>query len=250
VIVSDLMNKVCLVTGAGGGMGRQIAQALGKQGMKVAICDVNEAQLSVTSGLIRDTGADYLQVCMDITSEEDVAALYKQIEERFGRLDVLVNCAAIWHAGEITEISVQHWHRMIDINLMGAFLMCRDAFPLMRKTGSGSIINFASTAGEYGSIRPAAHYAASKGGVIAMSKSLAREGAADKIRVNIISPGPTDTPMLDARSEEQKVKFGERTLLGRIGTGEDMANAVLFLASEASAWITGDVMRVNGGSLI
>lgn len=248
--VEDLKGKVAVITGAGGGIGSHIAHALAKQGAKLALCDVNESNLKGTEQSLMEIGATVLAVKTDITDAEDVKQFYDQIKQQYTRVDILVNCAAIFDVGEISEIDEKRWDRTIDINLKGIFNMCQGAFSLMKDNGYGSIINFASTAGEYGSVRPAAHYAASKGGVIALSKSLAREGAKDQIRVNVVSPGPTDTPMLNVQNDEQKIQFGERTLLGRIGTPEDMSNAVLFLASDASSWITGDVLRVNGGSLI
>ncbi|HEY0829165.1 MAG TPA: SDR family oxidoreductase [Bacilli bacterium] len=250
MILEDLKGKAAVVTGAGGGMGRHIALELAKQGARLAICDINETNLEETAQRIKNIGAVVVSVKTDITNEEEVIEFYKKIAQEYNTLDILINCAAIWDEGNVTEIDSKRWERMIHINLSGTFYMCREAFPLMQLKGEGSMVNFASTAGEYGSMRPAAHYAASKGGIIALSKSLAREGAKDQIRVNVISPGPTDTPMLNVQNDDQRVQFGERTLLGRIGTPQDMANAAMFLASSASSWITGDVLRVNGGSLL
>lgn len=171
-------------------------------------------------------------------------------ERHYGTLHIFVNCVGFFDISEIENIDEASWYKTMDINLKGTFFTCQKAFTMMKRQKSGSIVNFASAAGEYGSIRPGSHYAASKGSVIAMSKSLAREGAEHQIRVNVISPGPTDTQMLNAQNDAQRQKIGERTLLGRLGTPTDMSNAVLFLSSEVSSWITGDVMRVNGGSLL
>lgn len=248
--VDDLQDKVAVVTGAGGGMGGHIAGKLAEQGAKLFLCDINRAHVAAAEAKLKHQGAQALSEAVDISSEREVELVFRRIEEQWGTVDILVNCAAIWDECDFEAIDEARWTRVIDINLKGIFLVCREAMSLMRKNRGGSIVNFASTAGEYGSIRPAAHYAASKGGVIALSKSLAREGAAHRIRVNVVSPGPTDTPMLNVQNDQQRILFGERTLLGRIGTPDDMANAVLFLASSAAGWITGDVLRVNGGSLL
>jgi len=247
----DFSGKVAIVTGAGSGVGRRTALALAERGAVLAICDVHEANLRQTAEDIGRIGGEVLFLRTDISREEDVRRFYVEVEARYGRADILVNCAAVWDQAEIGDIDGSRFDRIIAINLKGTFLMCKEAFALMRKTRTGgAIVNIASTAGEFGSIRPAAHYAASKGGVIAFSKSLAREGAPDNIRVNVVSPGPIDTPMSQIYSEEQRRALSERTLLGRVGTAEDISNAVLYLVSPVSSWVTGEVLRVNGGSLI
>ncbi|MBP1994004.1 SDR family NAD(P)-dependent oxidoreductase [Paenibacillus eucommiae] len=251
--MSDLLGKVALVTGAGSGVGRTMACKLAEHGVKLALCDIREEQLKETAELIEGKAGSVIYVKTNIADEEEVNRLFREVSSCYGQLDIVVNCAAIWDAGEVEQIDSTRLNRMLDINLKGSFFICREAFVLMRHNSpevGGSIVNIASTAGEFGSIRPAAHYAAAKGGVIAMSKSLAREGAKDGIRVNVVSPGPLDTPMSNITSEDQRNQIGERTLLGRIGTADDIANGVLFLASSVSSWITGEVLRVNGGSLL
>jgi len=246
---NDLHGLTAVVTGAGGGVGRAVARMLAGSGANAAIADIREEPLRETR---RGAGGErMLPVRMNVADEEEVAAAFRSAESRFGGVDIVVHCAAIWDEAEVGQIDAKRLDRMLDINLKGGFFVCREAFAAMRKHGRGGVIvTVASTAGEYGSIRPAAHYAASKGGIIAMSKSLAREGAADRIRVNVVSPGPLDTPMTAITSEAQRQAMGERTLLGRVGMPEDIASAVLFLASPASSWITGEVLRVNGGSLL
>jgi NAD(P)-dependent dehydrogenase (short-subunit alcohol dehydrogenase family) len=248
--LSDLEHKVAVLTGAGGGIGRYIAIRLAEQGVKLAICDINKQLLEETEQAIVASGGTVITIMTDISSEADVTTLFREVSSQYGKLDILINCAAIWDEGDIEQINGQRLDRMIDINFKGTFLMCRSAIGLMRQQKRGSIVNIASTAGEYGSIRPAAHYAASKGAVIAFSKSLAREGAPDQVRVNVVSPGPINTPMLNITDEKQRSQIGERTLLGRVGEPADIANAVLFLSSSVSSWITGEVLRVNGGSLL
>ena len=173
----------------------------------------------------------------------------KQVKDSLGPVRAFANCAGVWHDSPYSEVTEEQWDFTVDINLKGNFFFCQEAMKQMSEAGGGSIVNISSTAGEYGSIRAAAHYAASKGGVIAMSKSLAREGA-PSIRVNVISPGPTDTPML-AATEEEKREVAKRPMVGRLGTVDDMAEAVLYLSDPRKAgYITGEVLRVNGGSLI
>lgn len=250
---SDLKDKVAVVTGAGSGVGRKIALQLAEIGAVVVLCDIREDQLAETIQLISGDKDKVISVKTNIADEAEVKRLFEVVRSRWGQLDVVVNCAAIWDEGKIGEIDSIRLNRMLDINLKGSFYMCKEAFALMQQNSSGSggsIVNIASTAGEFGSIRPAAHYAASKGGIIAMSKSLAREGAVDGIRVNVVSPGPLDTPMSNITSDDQRSQIGERMLLGRVGIPEDIANGVLFLASSVSSWITGEVLRVNGGSLL
>jgi NAD(P)-dependent dehydrogenase (short-subunit alcohol dehydrogenase family) len=139
---------------------------------------------------------------------------------------------------------------MLTANLLSAIASCRAVLPGMLERARGAVVNFASTAGEYGSIRPSAVYAAAKGGVIAFTKSLAREVSPCNVRVNCISPGPIDTPALQAASPEDRVATAARTLLGRIGTPRDIANGVLYLVSDESSFVTGTVLQVNGGSLL
>jgi len=240
----DLKDKVALVTGAGSGVGRKVAELLLNNGARVAACDIKPVEMEVNGG-------DMLSLATDISNGNQVANASAQVDAHFGRLDIVVHCAGIFDIGAIEEIDEQRLNRTIDINFKGTFHVCQEAFRLMKKYGrGGSIVNIASTAGEYGSIRPASHYAASKGAVIAMSKSLAREGAAFGIRVNCVSPGPLDTPMNNNQDDKQRALIAERTLLGRMGTSEDIANAVLYLSSDASSWVTGEVIRVNGGSLL
>jgi NAD(P)-dependent dehydrogenase (short-subunit alcohol dehydrogenase family) len=139
---------------------------------------------------------------------------------------------------------------MISSNLLTALVACRAVLPGMVAHGAGSVVNFASTAGEYGSIRPSAAYSAAKGGVIGLTKSLAREVSPLGVRVNAVSPGPVNTPALQAASPEQRAEADARTLTGRIGQPRDIANAVLYLLSDESAYVTGTVLQVNGGSLL
>ncbi|MBO9610662.1 MAG: SDR family oxidoreductase [Paenibacillaceae bacterium] len=238
---------VVVVTGAGGGMGRAVALAFAREGAKLAICDVSAKGLDETKALLGNS-----EVLAGVVDSRRIASIREwmgEVKATLGPVRAFVNCAGVWHDSPYSAVTEEQWDFTVDINLKGNFFFCQEAMKMMSEAGGGSIVNIASTAGEYGSIRAAAHYAASKGGVIAMSKSLAREGA-PSIRVNVISPGPTDTPML-AATEEEKREVAKRPMVGRLGTAEDMAEAALYLSDPRKAgYITGEVLRVNGGSLI
>ncbi|WP_165452198.1 SDR family NAD(P)-dependent oxidoreductase [Paenibacillus thalictri] len=246
----NFKDAVVMITGAGGGMGRQVAKTFARQGARLALCDASPKGLEVTVEELRKEYGD-IQVRAGIVDVRDVQAIHQwagEVLSALGPVQTLVNCAGVWHAADYQDVTERDWDFVVDINLKGSFFFCQAVMDQMRQAGGGSIVNIASTAGEYGSIRAAAHYAASKGGIIAMSKSLAREGA-PSIRVNVVSPGPIDTPML-AATEEEKREVGKRPLVGRLGQPEDIAEAVLYLSGPHAGYVTGEVLRVNGGSLI
>ena len=195
-------------------------------------------------------GEGHWSGALDAADPAAVRALVATATERLGAIDVLVNCAGVWAPRPFDAVDDDAWDDAIAGNLRNAWLCCQAVLPGMIARGAGSIVNFASTAGEYGSVSPAAHYAAAKGGVIAMTKSLARETGPHGVRVNAVSPGPTDTVALGAATAEQRMSVARRTLLGRLGRPEEIAGAVLFLASPLSGFVTGHVLRVNGGSLL
>ncbi|SFL58135.1 3-oxoacyl-[acyl-carrier protein] reductase [Paenibacillus sp. 1_12] len=243
----NFKDKVVVVTGAGGGMGRATAIAFAKEGAKLAITDVSIKGLNETVELLQSN-----EVVAGVVDIRDISAIHtwmEHVKTTLGPVQIFTNCAGVFKPAPFYEVTEQEWDFTVDINLKGNFFFCQAAMKQMKEAGGGSVVNMASTAGEYGSIRAAAHYAASKGGVIAMSKSLAREGA-PSIRVNVISPGPTDTPML-AATEEEKREAAKRPMVERLGTVDDMTTAILYLSDNNKAgYITGEVLRVNGGSLI
>jgi NAD(P)-dependent dehydrogenase (short-subunit alcohol dehydrogenase family) len=177
-------------------------------------------------------------------------AFVEKASGRLGPIAGLVNVAGRFVIESFVETAEEQWTTMLDANLLTAFAGCRAVLPGMLERGTGSIVNFASTAGEYGSIRPSAAYAAAKAGVIGLTKSLAREVSPQGVRVNAISPGPIDTPALQAASPQQRSETIARTIVGRIGTPRDIAEGVLYLLSDASSYVTGTVLQVNGGSLL
>jgi NAD(P)-dependent dehydrogenase (short-subunit alcohol dehydrogenase family) len=245
-----LEDMTVILTGAAGGIGRHLATALGEAGARIALTDLpGEALQAVEQGLGR-SGAPTIAEGLDCADPAQFAAFHARAEAELGRVAGLVNCAGFWQSRPFMEVSADDLATMLTANLVTAWVACSTTLPGMIERGRGSVVNFASTAGEFGSISPAAHYAAAKGGVIAMTKSLAREVSPHGVRINAISPGPTDTVALGAATPEQRAAAGARTLFDRLGRPEEIASSCVFLLSEMSAFVTGTVLQVNGGSLL
>lgn len=248
-----LQGKTAIVTGAGSGMGKAIAQLFAKQGANVTFADLNlEGAESATQGFQKkQVKAMKANVAMDT----DVADLVKETLEEFGSLDILVNCAGVPQAfTPVEELSIEEYNRIMDVNVKSIFLTTRHAVPFMKRQESGSIINIASIAGVRA--RPGLNaYCASKGAAIMLTKSLALELAPYKIRVNAINPGPAETPMLgqfltgnDEQVEEDKKKiFLDSVPLGSLINPEDIAHAALYLSSDLARIVTGEILNVDGG---
>lgn len=232
-----------VVVGGAGGIGRALVAGLVNEGAHVAAVDLGGLDAIETSSAERT-----LRLAADASDPEAMRAAIGAVEREFGRVDALVNTVGLFHPGEFVESSPSEWELAIRVNLLGVMTATWAVLPGMIDRSAGSIVHFASTAGEYGSIRPAAAYAAAKGGVIAFTKSLAREVGAQGVRVNCISPGPVRTAMFAADTPD--ADGSSRTLVGRMGTPADLLPAVRYLVSGESGYVTGEVMRVNGGSLI
>lgn len=244
-VVSPVDGRRIVIVGGAGGIGRAVVAGLVDEGAHVAAVDLGGAALE---GLETSAPERTLRLAADASDPEAMRAAVASIEQEFGRIDALVNTVGLFHPGDFVDSGPADWELAIRVNLLGVMTATWAALPGMIARRSGSIVHFASTAGEYGSIRPAAAYAAAKGGVIAFTKSLAREVGAQGVRVNCISPGPVRTAMFAADTPD--ADGSSRTLVGRMGTPADLLPAVRYLVSDESGYVTGEVMRVNGGSLI
>jgi NAD(P)-dependent dehydrogenase (short-subunit alcohol dehydrogenase family) len=242
-----LDGRVVMLSGAAAGMGKAIIEALLGAGAKLSLTDrPGPAIKELESGL----GSEVLVVPGDLATKAGASNWADTTAEHFGQIDALVSVAGAWQIRDFLDATEDDLELMLAANLKTAFYAAQAVAPYMIKQGHGSIVNFASTAGEYGSISPAAHYAAAKGAVIAMTKSLARELSPLGICVNAISPGPIDTVALAAGRPIDRERVAQRTLVGRLGTPADIAAAVLYLAGDGASFVTGHVLGVNGGSLL
>ena len=252
--MSNLKDKVVIITGARRGMGKSHALTLAKAGAKVVVSDISEEDCQKVVEEIEKNGGQALAVKCDVSRKEEVDNLVKKTIERFGKVDVLVNNAGICQFKPFLELSEEEWSRTIDINLKGYFLCAQAvAKEMVKKKSGGVIINIASVAmGQQGVGFPnIVHYCASKGGIIGMTEALAVELASCNIRVNAISPGMIETPMIASikESPEQEKATLKRIPLGRPGSPEEVSNLVLFLASDASSYMTGSTVVIDGGWL-
>jgi 3-oxoacyl-[acyl-carrier protein] reductase len=241
-----LSDKVAIVTGASRGIGRLIALALAAKGAKVIASARNTEALQELVAEIKSLGGDAAAISGDVALEEDAISLVKQTIETYGQVDILVNNAGITRDGLLMRMKSADWDAVIDTNLKGAFLCTRAVAKSMSKQRSGRIINISSVVGEMGNAGQA-NYCASKAGLLGLTKSVARELASRNVTVNAITPGFITTEMTEEMSDKAREAMTAQIPLGRPGTSEDVANAVIFLASDQSAYITGQVLGVNGG---
>ncbi|MFI5251965.1 MAG: SDR family NAD(P)-dependent oxidoreductase [Bacteroidota bacterium] len=248
----ELHNQVALITGGSRGIGAAAARYLGKAGARVVITyrTNKRAAESVVQNL-RNSGITIHALQGSIENESDCRRICRETMKLFGRIDILVNSAGIWEYGEIGKMSVREWQKTIDINLTGTFLLCNAVVPIMKKQKYGRIINVSSTAGQRGEAFHS-HYAASKGGVIALTKSLAPELIPHGIWVNCVAPGWVNT---DMTADELKKPSAKKEILRtiprkKIGTAEEIAGPILFLASDLANNVVGEILNVNGGSVL
>ncbi len=244
-----LDNKVALISGGARGIGAAVAKIFAQEGAKLVICDILEDEGRKTAEEITTAGGECVFVRLDVTSETDWEQAAAEVTSRFGRLDILVNNAGITARGNVEETSVADWTRTMDINVKGAFLGSKQAIPIMRAGGGGSIINISSGAGIAPQPGTSGAYAASKGAVRIFSKSTAIQYAAQNIRCNSVHPGPIETDMLRAtRPAENTLEIMKgRVPLGRFGRAEEIAYGVLYLASDESSFVTGSELVIDGG---
>lgn len=245
----NLKGKIALVTGSGRGIGRAIAEKLADNGCNIIISDVNEEESKATAAEITKKGVEAIGLKCDVSKSDQVAELIKGGLTRFGRIDIVVNNAGITRDGLLMSIKEEDWDLVLNINLKGAFLVTREVIKPMMKERFGRIINIASIVGLMGNSGQA-NYTASKGGLIALTKTTAREYASRNINVNAVAPGFIDTPMTQQLPEKVRDAMLAQIPQGKYGSVEDIANAVLFLSSDLSNYITGQVISVNGGMLM
>ena len=239
-----LQGQVALVTGGTSGIGRAVVELFLEAGVAgLAVIDVSECDLSG-----RDSEVMVGQ--FDVSDSDAVGKFVSDVHERFGRIDILVNNAGIAPVVPWSEVTEENWQRVLDVNLNGAFHCTRAVWNHMRDRQYGRIVNISSVGAFLGSVSAHPAYGVSKAGLIALTKSLAKEGASDGILVNAIAPGSIDTPMLESFGPEARVKYAEAALLKRQGTPKELAETVVFLVSPASSYITGATLHVNGGALL
>ncbi len=250
--MEDLEGKAVLITGASRGIGAAVALGFAKYRAKLAITyQTNADQARTCSRSVKEKGADCLIMKADVSNPSDVKNAVKETMDKYGRIDILVNNAGIWKEGAIGSMTDRQWDETIDVNLKGTFLFCNEIAPLMKAQKKGKIINISSTAGQRGEAFHS-HYAASKGGVIAFTKSIAVELAPFGINVNSVSPGWVETDMTgDVLGDRQLRADIDRAIpRGQVATPDDIVGAVLFLASDISRHIIGATINVNGGSVL
>ncbi|HYL16192.1 MAG TPA: glucose 1-dehydrogenase [Terriglobales bacterium] len=253
-MTKSLQGKVALISGGASGIGRATALLFAREGAAVAIADLNEAAGQAVVHEISNQGGKCIFESADVTRAGDCKRVVERTLRELGGIHVLFNNAGIIRRASVTELSEEDWDRVMEVNVKSIFLMSRLVLPVMARAGGGSIINTASGWGLTGGAK-AAVYCASKGAVVLLTKAMAVDHGPQNIRVNCICPGDTDTAML--RSEAQQLgEATERFLaeaarrpLGRVGTPEEIAQAALYLASDASSFVTGTVLVVDGGSL-
>jgi NAD(P)-dependent dehydrogenase (short-subunit alcohol dehydrogenase family) len=247
-----LQGKVALITGAASGMGRLAALTFAREGARVVAVDIDREAGEDTARRIAEDGGEALFVPCDVSREDQVRAAVEAAAERFGRLDVLYNNAGVFPPddGSVVDLEETVWDRVLAVNLKGVYLCCKHAVPALLRNGGGSIINVASFVALVGCTVPQDAYTASKGGVIALTKSLAVQFGPRQVRTNAIAPGPIETPLLTSwllTNPEERRRRLDRIPMGRFGRPEDVVHLALYLASDESSWVNGSVFVVDGG---
>jgi 3-oxoacyl-[acyl-carrier protein] reductase len=241
-----LNGKVAVVTGAAQGIGKTIALLFAAKGLSLVLCDINLEAAEETAREIEEKGGKCLALKSDVSNFQDAEKIIKQAVEHFGSLDILINNAGITRDNVLLRMKEEQWDQVMAVNLKGTFNFTRAALKVMMRKKSGKIINIASITGMMGNAGQA-NYSASKAGVIGFTKAIAREYADRGITVNAVAPGFIATAMTDAIPEKEREELIKQIPMRKLGTPEDVANAVYFLASDEARYITGHVIGVNGG---
>jgi NAD(P)-dependent dehydrogenase (short-subunit alcohol dehydrogenase family) len=245
-----LDRRVAIVTGAGQGMGESFAKVLAGNGASVAVADINEAAASRVAAEIAKAGGQAQHFKSDVSRFEETVDLVKKVTEKFGAPDILVNNAGLLRPTPFLDITPQEWDAIMKVNVDGVFYCCKAVVPSMVARRYGKIINMSSTAGKASSTFGGLHYTASKAAVLGITRHLARELAPYSINVNAVCPGSIDTPMVRGNASSETIEQGVKKIpFGRLGRPEEVANLILFLASDASSYITGASIDINGAEL-
>jgi 3-oxoacyl-[acyl-carrier protein] reductase len=244
--MTNLQGRIALVTGASQGIGRAVAMELARNGAVVGLAARNEIKLAEAAAEIEAAGGQAAVFAIDVANEESIKAGAKAVLDRFGKVEILVNNAGITRDGLMLRMKRADWDEVLNSNLTGAFLLTQALLSPMLKNRWGRIVNLSSVVGRTGQAGQA-NYAASKAGLIGLTRSMARELASRGITVNAVAPGYIETPMTAVLDEKQRTSMLAQIPLGRAGTAEEIAQAVAFLASDAAGYITGHVLDVNGG---
>ena len=250
----SLAGKVAMVTGAASGIGRGISLQAAEMGAHIAVLDVDESKANETVTEIQRQGGEAISIRCDVRSAADCRHATDTVIQRCGKIDILCNCAGIAIRKDVVDLAEEEWDRALDVTLKGIYLLSHEVVPHMIRSGGGSIINIGSGWSLKGGPR-AASYCAAKGGAVNLTRAMAIDHGRHNIRVNCVCPGDVDTPMLQsecAQLGEDQQRFMREAAdrpLARVGTPDDIANAVLFLASPMSSWITGAALVVDGGGL-
>jgi 3-oxoacyl-[acyl-carrier protein] reductase len=244
--MTDLSGKTAIVTGAARGIGQAIAVKLAGEGANLALCDLNAEWLDETTALAEKAGSKVCKYAVDVSDGAAVQETVQQIKQDFESIDILVNNAGITKDGLLARMSEEDWDAVIDVNLKGTFLFTKAAARFMMKQRSGAIVNVASIIGLIGNAGQC-NYSASKAGVIALTKSTAKELAKRNVRVNAVAPGFIETKMTDELADDVRARMLEAIPMARFGQPEDVANVVAFLAGEGAGYVTGQVLTICGG---
>jgi meso-butanediol dehydrogenase/(S,S)-butanediol dehydrogenase/diacetyl reductase len=246
-----LENKIAIITGGGDGLGQASAVLFAKEGASVVVADMDPARGMKTVDMIKNQNGEAMFVEVDVSKEDSVKNMVEKVVDAYGRIDILVNSAGIFIEATVLNTSVEDWDKIMAVNLRGIFLGCKYVIPEMIKAGKGSIVNIGSEAGITG-WENATAYAASKGGVVNMTRCLALDFAEHNIRANCVCPGTTETPMLKkalaiAPDPKKARRFFEARPLLRLGRPEEIAAGILYLASDESLYATGAILSIDGG---
>jgi len=241
-----LQDKIAIITGAGRGIGEATAKKFALEGAKVVVADLNQEDIDKVVTEIIAAGGEAIGILSNVTKKADVEQMFNSIKEKFGRIDIVVNNAGITADAQLLKMSEEAWDRVIEVNLKGVFIVSQIAAMLMKEQGGGVILNASSVVGLYGNFGQT-NYAATKWGVIGMTKTWAKELGKSGIRVNAVAPGFILTPMTEKMPEKVLEIMKEKAPLKSLGYPEDIANAYAFLASDEARFITGAVLSVDGG---